>query len=182
VPGVGKPLAPVNSQAHPASCSTRPYSNLNKRRVHASPHLLVASGSAGEPQCAVTTAAARRRQHVAHVYVMIYKPAAHGHCRFVKRSGRLTRPRSCRRPIEFRAVGRARWHVRLRIHLAPGVYLVRSDAVDGNPRHQRRTGASVKRVRVRGIVRARHASAASRPATDTARPATATALRPNFLG
>jgi hypothetical protein len=104
------------------------------------------------------SAAARKREQVARVYVMIYRPMTGGRCRFVLRSGRLGRPRSCVRPIEYRAVGKARWHLRLRISLRPGGYLVRSDAVDGNHRHQVHTSASVKRVTVGGAVAA-HAAA-----------------------
>jgi hypothetical protein len=88
------------------------------------------SGTAGEHRCAAASAANRRRQRLAHVYVMIYRGAGHGRCRFVKRSGALSRPRSCRRPLEFTARGTARWSLRLRIHLAPGHYVIRSVAVD----------------------------------------------------
>jgi dienelactone hydrolase len=150
VPGVGKPLAPVFYTGHPfTACSTRPTSKLNKRRVRATRKLLVASGRAGAPACVFASAAARKREQVAHVYVMIYRPIGRGRCRFVLRSGKLSRPRSCLRPIEYRAVGTTRWHLRMRISLRAGVYLVRSDAVDGNHRHQRHSSASVKRVVVR---------------------------------
>jgi hypothetical protein len=143
VPGVGSPLSP-GAQA----CTTRPTSKLNKRRTRYARGRLLASGTAGEAPCLFASIAERRRERVARVYVMVYRPASHGRCRFVRRSGRLTRPRSCRHPIEFRASGTTRWHLRLRIRLAPGSYLVRADAVDGNRRHQRHTAASVKRVKV----------------------------------
>ncbi len=110
---------------------------------------LLVSGTAGEQPCPFASAATRRRERVARVYVMIYRPARHRRCRFVTRSGHLTRPRSCTRPIEFRASGTTHWHLRLRFRLVRGSYLVRSDAVDGNRRHQPRTAASVKRLRVR---------------------------------
>jgi hypothetical protein len=165
VAGVGSPLQPVTPDAHPPrGCSTRPYSRLHKRGVRATRQLLIASGSAGVKPCLFARAAARRPEQVAHVYVMIYRPARGGRCRFVQRSGTLTRPRSCKHPVEFRASGRRHWHLRLRIALAPGSYLVRSDAVDGSHRHQRHTAASVTRVTV-GAVGARQAT-----------------LRPNYLG
>jgi hypothetical protein len=80
---------------------------------------------------------------------MIYRPASHGRCRFLRRNGKLAAPRPCTRPIEYRATGTSRWKLRLPILIPPGVYLVRSDAVDGFRRHQRHTAASVKRARVR---------------------------------
>jgi hypothetical protein len=132
------------------NCTTRPYSTLNKRRVRATPALLVASGRAGEHSCVIVSAATRGHQQVKHVYVMIYRPSGAGRCRFVQRNGQLTAPRSCHRPVEFAAAGTTRWHLRLRISLASGSYLVRSDAVDANRRHQPRTAASVTRVTVRG--------------------------------
>jgi X-Pro dipeptidyl-peptidase-like protein len=147
VPGVGRPLAPVTARAHgPQACTTRPYSVLNKRRTRATSQRLFASGRAGAHLCVFASAAARRRERVTHVYVMVYRPTSGGRCRFVQRSGRLTRARSCRRPVEFRASGTSRWHLTLRIPLPPGGYLVRSDAVDGNHRHQLRTSGSVARV------------------------------------
>jgi hypothetical protein len=122
---------------------------LNKRHTRASRRLLLASGTATAGTCVFASTAARRRERVAHVWVMIYHPASHGRCRFVGRSGKLMRPRSCRRPVEFRAAGTSHWHLRLRIRLAAGTYLIRSDAVDGNRRHQPHTAASVTRIRVR---------------------------------
>jgi hypothetical protein len=153
-PGVGSPLPAVTPRPHPPSaCTPRPFSRLFKRRVRAGQHRLRVSGTAGEHSCLFATAAAQRRQRVAHVYVMVYRPVRGGLCRFVRRSGALTRPRSCRRPVEFLASGRRRWRLRLHISLRPGPYLVRSDAVDGNHRHQRHTGRSVKWVRVPGTPR-----------------------------
>ncbi len=151
VPGVGKPLPPAFYTGHSfTACSTSPYSKLNKRRVHATRRLLLASGTAGEPACVFASAAEHQREQVTHVYVMIYRPAAAGRCRFVLRSGKLSRPRPCKQPVEYLATGRARWQLHLRVALAPGSYLVRSDAVDGNRRHQARTAASVTRVTVAG--------------------------------
>jgi hypothetical protein len=148
-PAVRAPLPPPTSHPYPApSCSRRPHSKLGRHRTRGYPHLLVASGTAGERHCRGASASERRHERVAHVYVMIYKRASHGHCRFLRRDGTFTRPRSCYRPIEFRASGRTRWHLRLRIRIPPGVYIVRSDAVDGYGRHQRHTRASMKRVTV----------------------------------
>jgi hypothetical protein len=118
--------------------------------VHAARRLLIASGTAGEKQCSGASAATRRRQRVVAVYVMIYRPAGGGRCRFLRRNGKLTAPRSCARPVEFKARGTAHWTLRLHIRIPPGRgYLVRSDAVDGFGHHQRHSAASVVTVRVR---------------------------------
>jgi dienelactone hydrolase len=147
---VNTPRPPVTSHPRGApACVARPTSTINKRRVHASRRLLVASGTAGERPCAHASAAAQRRDRVQRVSVMIYHPAAHGRCRFLKRDGKLTAPRSCTRPIEFRAKGTARWTLRLSVHIPRGSYLVRADAVDGFGRHQRHSAASVTKLTVR---------------------------------
>ena len=146
-PGVGTPLPAV--QAHPHGCVAQPYSRIARRHTHGSRHGLTVSGTAGERRCATASAASRRRQRLARVYVMIYRTAAHGRCRFVTRSGALTRPRSCRRPVEFVARGTARWSLKLRISLAPGRYVIRSVAVDRLRHRQPRSVASLTTVTIR---------------------------------
>jgi hypothetical protein len=146
-PGVGSPLPPV--QAHPHGCVAQPSSRIARRRTHGSRHSLTVAGTAGEHRCATASAANRRRQRLARVYVIVYRTAAHGRCRFVKRSGALSRPRSCRRPIEFVARGAARWRLRLRINLAPGRYLIRSVAVDRLGHRQPRSTSSPIAITIR---------------------------------
>ena len=154
VPGAPGVPASVTSplpvaQAHPHGCVAMPYSSIARRRTHASRHGFRVSGTAGEYRCASAAAANRRRQRLARVYVMIYRPAAHGRCRFIERTGALSRPRSCRRPIEFLARGTSRWSLRLTIKPARGRYLIRSDAVDRLHHHQLRSAASVIAVTIR---------------------------------
>jgi dienelactone hydrolase len=144
---VTSPRPTVTARAH--GCLVMPYSRITRRRTHASRHGITVSGTAGEDRCATASAANRRRQRLAHVYVMIYRTAGHGRCRFVQRSGALSRPRSCRRPIEFVARGTTRWTLRLAISLAPGRYTVRSDAVDRLHHHQLHTAASVTPITIR---------------------------------
>jgi hypothetical protein len=107
------------------------------------------AGTAAEHRCATAGAANRRRQRLARVYVMVYRAASHGRCRFVTRKGALTRPRSCRRPIEFAARGTARWSLRLRVSLAPGRYVIRSVAVDRLRHRQPRSPASQISITIR---------------------------------
>jgi len=144
---VTRPQKPVSARAH--GCLAMPYSKITKRRTHASRHRLTVSGTAGEHRCATASAANRRRQRLAHVYLTIYRRAAHGRCRFVERSGALTRPRSCAKPIEFAARGTTRWTLKLTIPLAPGRYTIRSIAVDRLHRRQPATAASVLSITIR---------------------------------
>jgi len=144
---VTRPLPPVATRTH--RCVAMPYSRITRRRTHASRHGVTVSGTAGEHRCAAAAAATRRRQRLAHVHVMIYRAAAHGRCRFVERSGALSRPRSCRRPVEFLARGTSRWSLRLTIALASGRYVIRSDAVDRLHHQQPWTAASAVTVTIR---------------------------------
>ena len=144
---VTAPKAPVQAQPH--GCVARPYSRIARRRTHGSRHGITVLGTAGEHRCAGASAARRRRQRVAHVYVVIYRRAAHGRCRFLEPGGRLSRPRSCRRGIELKARGTTGWSLRLRITLPTGVYLIRSVAVDRLHRRQAPAAASLARVTIR---------------------------------
>ncbi|MGH2891373.1 MAG: hypothetical protein ACRDNJ_17290, partial [Solirubrobacteraceae bacterium] len=130
------------------SCTVRPRSEIFKRRARAWRRGLSVSGRASERACQHASRSVRRRERVRRVYVSVYRNLRYGRCRFLQRSGRLGRRRSCRRPIELRARGTRHWRVRRRIRIPRGSYLVRSDAVDGYGRHQRRSGGSVVRVRV----------------------------------
>jgi dienelactone hydrolase len=130
-------------------CVARPSSRIDKRHVRVTRHGMNISGTATEKPCAHATAATRRQERVRTVYVSVYQTLKHGRCRFLRSSGRLSRPRSCRHPIEFRARGTSHWRLRRGQHVPRGRYLVRSDAVDGLHRHQRPSGRSVARARVR---------------------------------
>ena len=88
------------------------------------------SGSAGEYHCATASNVNRRAQR-----------------RFLERSGKLSRPRPCGRPIAFLARGTSSWSLRLRIAAPPGHYLVRADAVDRLHHHQLHSAASVVGIR-----------------------------------
>ena len=142
---VTRPRRPIRGQAH--GCLARPYSRIARRRTRASRRGLAVFGTAAEHRCA--GAAAAQRQRVSRVYVSIYRIAAHGRCRFLERGGKLSRARSCRRPLEFVARGTSRWSLRLRHALAPGRYVIRVDAVDRLHHHQPRSSASVAKVTIR---------------------------------
>jgi dienelactone hydrolase len=142
---VASPRPPVSARSH--GCIARPYSRIARRRTRASRRRLAVFGTAGEHGCA--GAAAAKPPRIAHVYVMIYRSAPHGRCRFLERGGRLSRARSCRRPIEFLARGSTHWSLWLRTALPPGHYVIRADPVDRLHRHQLPSAASVARVTIR---------------------------------
>jgi len=137
------------------SCRARPVSRIARRLTRASYRAITVVGTASEHRCAHPTAAVAALNRVIQVYVMIYHPAPHGRCRFLTRNGFLTPPTPCRRPIEFLASGTTVWRLTLHVRAPAGIYLIRSDAVDGFARHQRHSAASVERVVVRRAARGR---------------------------
>ena len=146
--GRGGPVVAPKPPATIRRCIARPSSSIRKRRVRASRQGFSVSGTARETACASAAAATRRRQRVRHVYVSVYRGVGRGRCRFLLPSGRLSRPRACTRPIEFRARGTAQWRISRRIQIRPGRYWIRADAIDGLHRHQPRSAASVTQVRI----------------------------------
>jgi X-Pro dipeptidyl-peptidase (S15 family) len=153
VPGApGTPPIVTKPPPHRAGgggCTAHPSSRIDRHRLRATRHGLIVSGTAIEKPCAQASAAGRRRERVRAVYITVYRSLGHGRCRFLLRSGHLSAVRSCASPIVFRARGTGHWKLRLKQRLPRGRYFVRSDAVDGLHRHQRRSGASVARLRIR---------------------------------
>ena len=143
-PVVRKPLPVVTP--HPLPCG-RPTSTITRKGTHASRTRLTVIGTASETPCAEASAATQRAEHVKHVYVIVSKKAPHHRCSFLKASGKLSAPRSCSKPIDLLARGTTKWHLRLRVQLVPGRYLVQSQAVDGRRTHQ--SGASAITLVVR---------------------------------
>jgi len=107
------------------------------------------AGTAGEHNCPGATAASRRRRRVARVFVIVYRPAAHGRCRFLQRDGRLSAPRSCRRSTMLAARGTTHWSLRLAVALPPGRYVIRAVAVDRLRHRQPSATVSPARFTVR---------------------------------
>lgn len=146
-PAVGAPLAPFSPST--ARCTARPASRIAKRAVRATRHGFFVRGNATERQCPGALPAVQSKEHVAHVLVSVYRASGHGRCRFLRANGHLTAKRSCAKPVQFRARGTGVWSVRRHERIPRGTYLIRADAVDALGRHQRHSGASVVRVRVR---------------------------------
>ena len=144
---VGEPLAPFSPSS--ARCTAVPTSRIAKRAVRATRHGFFVRGNATERQCRGALPAVQAKEHVARVFVSVYRSSGHGRCRFLRANGRLSAKRSCAKPVEFRARGMGVWSLRRHQRIPRGTYLIRSDAVDALGRHQRHSGASVVRVRVR---------------------------------
>jgi pseudomonalisin len=66
---------------------------------------------------------------VSAVKVSIARTGPRG-CSFVTAAGRLTRPRSCARPVLLTASGHAAWRLALGVHLPPGTYRVEARGID----------------------------------------------------
>jgi dienelactone hydrolase len=144
---VTRPLPPFSPSG--AHCTALPTSRIAKRAVRVTRHGFFVRGRASERKCRAATPAIEDQEHVAHVFVSIYRPYRHGRCRFLRADGQLTAKRACAKPVEFRARGMGVWSLRRHQHIPRGTYLIRADAVDGLDHHQRHSGASVVRVRVR---------------------------------
>ena len=144
---VTQPLPPFSASG--ARCTTLPTSRIAKRAARATRHGFFVRGNASERRCPGAAPAIQDRQHVVHVFVSVYRAAGHGRCRFLRPNGRLTARRSCAKPVQFRTRGMGVWSVRRHQRIPRGTYLIRSDAVDGLGHHQRHSGASVVRVRVK---------------------------------
>ena len=133
-PAVGQPQP--NVTAHPVPCSARPSSSISRSGSRATRTRLVVVGTAAETPCAQASAATQRAERVKHVYVTVSTRAPHRRCLVLKRSGRLSKARSCRRTVQLTASGTTKWHLREAVHLVPGHYLIR---VAADRRTQRAT-------------------------------------------
>jgi hypothetical protein len=73
-----------------------------------------------------------------------------GRCAFLRRNGRFTKARSCRRAVYLKARGKRRWRLRKRVSLPAGTYVIRVRSVDRAGNRERRTrkrNVLVRRVR-----------------------------------
>jgi hypothetical protein len=85
------------------------------------------------------------------VTVLVYRKAR-GRCQFLAPNGRLSRPRSCARPVLLLARGISRWRLSLRVSLPLGVYTVAVHSVDtagGTERLRRHLNSAQVRLYVR---------------------------------
>ncbi len=149
-PVVVTPKPPVKPTPHPgAACVAHPVASIARRRTHGSRHAISVAGTARESPCAHASSATRRHERVTHVYVVIYRAAAHGRCRFLRSNGKLTAARSCKRPVRLPARGTTSWRLRLKGPIPTGSYVITTDAVDGLGHHQPPSQAPRARLTVR---------------------------------
>jgi hypothetical protein len=108
-----------------------PRSRLRMRNVHRRRGVLSLHGRSSDRGCAATAALTARAGKVARVYVSVAKVRGRHGCRFLGHDGRLSKMRTCRRPMLFRMRGTTRWRVSLRAQLPPGIYRLVVRAYDG---------------------------------------------------
>lgn len=147
---------PCRPDAFPGSA---PPGTLDWPRA-AAPPAAAPTAPPGRPSVRVTQVSATRRglrasgrarraeggAGVRGVQVALARRVAGGRCRFVARSGRVTRPRSCRRRTYLRARGTARWTLRIRHRLPRGRYVVAARSYDA---HHQRSRVRTRSARVR---------------------------------
>ena len=145
-------LSPATARDRPGSfvsCldRTRPRSRIQRRRSRVTRTRLVVRGRASDRGCAGNGAVRASRGRVARVRVALWKRRK-GRCRYLTRRGRLSRRRSCRRPIWLRARGTRRFVLRRQARLRRGVYRLTARAIDARGNRARRTRANTVRVRI----------------------------------
>jgi hypothetical protein len=122
----------------PTGCRDRrrPYSRV--RAVRASRRRFSARGIARDRGCA----------GLRSVLVSV-RVARHGRCRFLAANGRLSRKRSCARPLRLRARGKRSWKLQLKGRLPRGRYRMQVRAIDRRGNLETLKKRNVVRVRVR---------------------------------
>lgn len=143
VPGGPRPVVRL-------SCTdvAAPVARLAKGRagVRVKRRRLRLRGTASDAGCAasaLTTAVAGR---VRRVEVAISRKAGR-RCRWVKANGRLTKRRSCSKPVWLRAKGTTKWSLSVKRRLKRGKYSIRVRARDGAGNRQAKPARRSGRVR-----------------------------------
>jgi carboxypeptidase family protein len=124
--------------ATPIPCADRTPPAAAFGSVRAKQRRLRLRGSAGDTGCAASA--------VARVEVAISRKARR-RCRFVTRSGRLSRARACGKPVWLKAAGTTRWTLSTKRKLPRGLYTVRVRARDVAGNVQTSTAKRTKRIR-----------------------------------
>jgi hypothetical protein len=124
-----------------------PRSTINHRRSRLKGDRLELHGRAYDRGCK------GRKGRVVRVVVTVARHLGPGRCRFLLPDGRhVGGVRACdgRPPLVLLARGTGKWSLKLRVHLVPGAYVIRSLAVDraGNRQLVRHHGRNVLSLRV----------------------------------
>ena len=140
----GAPGAPgAGSAAGPAGCSDRfnPVSRFKAVRLRR--RTLTMTGTASDRGCL------GRPGRVVSVKVSVARELGRK-CRFLRRNGRFSKARSCKRTSYLKARGTTRWSFRVRTRFPKGRYKLYIRATDARKNVERKSGKrTLRRVRVR---------------------------------
>jgi hypothetical protein len=115
-----------------------PRSTISRRALHKSRRGISARGHSRDRGCA-----GLRRVDVSIAKLVGKK------CRFLTRKGKLTRRRSCRKPLQLRARGLKGWSIHVNGRIAPGRYRLIVRAVDRKGHREGARRANTMRFRAR---------------------------------
>jgi hypothetical protein len=109
-----------------------PRSSVSSRHVSVTRRRIALSGRSIDRVCDTGHAHSAFRGKVAHVDVTVARAAAHGRCQFLTAKGRLTKARSCKRPLRLAAktrfightTNKTAWSLARRVHLRSGRYTI----------------------------------------------------------
>jgi hypothetical protein len=142
-PAGGGPTGPGGGNPTPGQgCHDvqAPRTNLTRKALTRSKRRSRVRGRSSDLGCAGT---------VARIDVMVARLVRGHRCRFVKRSGRLTHVRRCRRPVRLHPRVRAKWTLRISRRLPRGHYQVTARATDSAANHEKRAHRNRVRRRLR---------------------------------
>ena len=138
---------PTGGGGGPTTCSdrARPAARFlgGKKGVQAKKRKLRLRGRATDRGCVATVSVAGK---VARVEVAISRKAAKKKCRFVKANGKLTKARSCKKPVFVRAKGTSNWSLSLKRKLPRGKYTIQVRARDAAGNRQSQAVKRTKRI------------------------------------
>jgi hypothetical protein len=125
----------------PSACRDKlaPRTTISRRALHKSSRGISARGHSRDRGCA----------GLRRVDVQVAKFVRGKKCRFLKRNGKLTARRSCRKPLRIRARGKKRWHVHVNGKIPAGRYRLVVQAVDRKGYRERARRANTMTFRVR---------------------------------
>jgi pseudomonalisin len=126
----GSPSGSAGDQAPVCKDKTAPVSRFKGKRT-ATRKKITLSGTSGDKGCGFGGAGA-----VKVVQISIARVGRHD-CEFVSAKGRLTKKRSCRKPILLTANGHNQWHFTLEVHLPKGNYRAVVRGVDTSKNKER---------------------------------------------
>ena len=113
-----------------------------KKGVRAKKRKLRLRGRATDRGCVATISVAGK---VARVEVAVSRKAKKK-CRFVQANGKLTKARSCKKPVFLRAKGTSTWSLSLKRKLPRGKYTIQVRARDAAGNRQSTTSKRTKRI------------------------------------